>query len=138
MTPCLVAEGASKLIEFLKQAFGAEERFKMARPDGGIMHAEIKIGDSILMLGEATDQWKPITGAIYLYVNNADAVYKRALQAGATSIMEPMDQFYGDRHGGVKDPAGNIWWIATHKEDVPPEELKKRAEAFMKRQEQRR
>jgi PhnB protein len=138
MTPCLVAEGASKLIEFLKQAFGAEERFKMARPDGGIMHAEIKIGDSILMLGEATDQWKPITGAIYLYVNNADAVYKRALQAGATSIMEPMDQFYGDRHGGVKDPAGNIWWIATHKEDVPPEELKKRAEAFMKQQEQRR
>jgi len=71
-------------------------------------------------------------------VNNADAVYKRALQAGATSIMEPMDQFYGDRHGGVKDPAGNIWWIATHKEDVPPEELKKRAEAFMKQQEQRR
>jgi uncharacterized glyoxalase superfamily protein PhnB len=134
MTPCLVAEGAAKLIEFMKQAFDAKERFKMARPDGGIMHAEIEIGDSIVMLGEATEQWKPITGAIYLYVNDADAVYKRALQAGATSIMEPTDQFYGDRHGGVKDPAGNLWWIATHKEDVSPEELKKRAEAYMKQQ----
>jgi PhnB protein len=70
-------------------------------------------------------------------VNDADAVYERALQAGATSIMEPMDQFYGDRHGGVKDPAGNIWWIATHKEDVPPDEMKKRAEAFMKQQDRR-
>lgn len=137
MTPCLVAEGASKLIDFLKKAFEAEEIFCMARPDGGIMHAEIKIGDSMVMLGDATEQWKPITGAIYLYVNDADAVYKRALQAGATSIMEPVDQFYGDRHGGVKDPAGNIWWIATHKEDVPPDELKKRAEAFMTQQAQK-
>jgi PhnB protein len=137
MTPCLVAEGAAKLIDFLKRAFGAEERFKMARPDGGIMHAEIKIGDSMVMLDDATEQWRPITGAIYLYVDDADAVYKRALQAGASSIMAPVDQFYGDRHGGVKDPAGNIWWIATHKEDVPPDELKKRAAAFMKQQEQR-
>lgn len=137
MTPCLVAEGASKLIDFLKKAFEAEEIFRMARPDGGIMHAEIKIGDSMVMLGDATEQWKPITGAIYLYVNDADAVYKRALQAGATSIVEPVDQFYGDRHGGVKDPAGNIWWIATHKEDVPPDELKKRAEAFMTQQAQK-
>lgn len=79
MTPCLVAEGASKLIDFLKKAFEAEEIFRMARPDGGIMHAEIKIGDSMVMLGDATEQWKPITGAIYLYVNDADAVYKRAL-----------------------------------------------------------
>lgn len=137
MTPCLVAEGASKLIDFLKKAFEAEEIFRMARPDGGIMHAEIKIGDSMVMLGDATEQWKPITGAIYLYVNDADAIYKRALQAGATSIMEPVDQFYSDRHGGVKDPAGNIWWIATHKEDVPPDELKKRAEAFMTQQAQK-
>ena len=137
MTPCLVAEGASKVIDFLKKAFEAEEIFRMARPDGGVMHAEIKIGDSMVMLGDATEQWKPITGAIYLYVNDADAVYKRALQAGATSIMEPTDQFYGDRHGGVKDPAGNIWWIATHQEDVPPDELKKRAEAFMTQQAQK-
>jgi PhnB protein len=106
MTPCLVVEGAAKFIDFLKKAFDAEEIFRMARPDGGVMHAEIKIGDSMVMLGDATEQWRPITGAIYLYVNDADAVYKRSLQAGATSIMEPTNQFYGDRHGGVKDPAG--------------------------------
>jgi PhnB protein len=69
---------------------------------------------------------------IYLYVNDADAVYKRALQAGATSQMAPANQFYGDRHGGVMDPVGNLWWIATHVEDVPPEEVARRAEAFMK------
>jgi PhnB protein len=120
MTPCLVVEGAAKLVDFLKKAFDAEEIFRMARPDGGIMHAKIKIGDSMVMLGDATEQWRPITGAIYLYVNDADAVYKKALQAGSTSIMEPVDQFYGDRHGGVKDPAGNIWWIATHRKTSRP------------------
>jgi PhnB protein len=72
----------------------------------------------------------------YLYVSEADAVYKRALQAGATSLMEPINQFYGDRHGGVKDPAGNVWWIATRREDVPPDELGRLAEAFMKQQSQ--
>src|SRR5918996_1347556 len=105
-------------------------------PDGTIMHAEVKIGDSTLMMGEASDKWKPMPASIYLYVNDADLVYKRALQAGATSLMPPADQFYGDRHGSVKDPAGNIWWIATHKEDVSPEQLKERAEAFMKQQSQ--
>jgi PhnB protein len=137
ITPYLVVEGAAKLIDFLKQAFDAQETFRMPMPDGSIMHAEIKIGDSMVMMGEASEKWKPMPCAIYLYVNDADAVYKRALKAGATSTMEPADQFYGDRHGGVKDPAGNTWWIATHKEDVSPEELKKRAEAFMKQQAQR-
>lgn len=132
VTPCLVAEGAGRLIDFLKQAFGAEERFRMARPDGGVMHAEVKIGDSMVMLGDANAEWKAVPGVLYLYVEDADAVYQRALDAGATSIMAPVDQFYGDRHGGVKDFAGNLWWIATHKEDVPPDELRRRAEAFMK------
>jgi uncharacterized glyoxalase superfamily protein PhnB len=136
MTPCLVVDGAAKLIDFLKKAFEAQEIFRMPRPDGGIMHAEVKIGDSMLMIGDATEQWKPMTGVIYLYVSDADAVYKRALQAGATSLMEPINQFYGDRHGGVKDPAGNVWWIATRREDVPPDELGRRAEAFMKQQAQ--
>jgi PhnB protein len=136
ITPCLVVDGAVKLIDFLKQAFEAQEIFRMPRPDGGIMHAEVKIGDSMLMLGDATDQWKPMPCAIYLYVKDADAVYKRALQAGAASLMEPIDQFYGDRHGGIKDPAGNTWWIATHQEDVAPDELARRAEAFMKQQAQ--
>jgi PhnB protein len=136
VTPYLVVQGAAKLIDFLKQAFDAQETFRMPMPDGTIMHAEVKIGDSMMMMGEASEQWKPMPAALYLYVTDADAVYKRALQAGATSIMEPADQFYGDRHGGVKDPSGNMWWIATHKEDVAPEELKKRAEAFMKQKAQ--
>jgi uncharacterized glyoxalase superfamily protein PhnB len=132
ITPFLVVKDAAKLIDFLRQAFDAQETFRMPMPDGTIMHAEVKIGDSTLMMGEASEQHKPMLGALYLYVNDADAVYKRALQAGATSLMEPADQFYGDRQASVKDPAGNTWWIATHKEDVSPEELKKRAEAFMK------
>jgi uncharacterized glyoxalase superfamily protein PhnB len=84
------------------------------------------------MMTDAGGERKPMPSGIYLYVNDTDAVYKRALQAGATSLMEPADQFYGDRSAGVQDPCGNQWWIATHKEDVPPEELKKRAEAAMR------
>jgi uncharacterized glyoxalase superfamily protein PhnB len=134
ITPYLVATGASKLVDFLKQAFDAQEIFRMPAPDGSIMHAEIKIGDAMVMLGEASEQWKPMPCALCLYVQDADAVYRRALQAGATSLMEPTDQFYGDRQGGVKDPSGNTWWIATHKEDVSPEELKRRSEEHMKKQ----
>ncbi|HXH10729.1 MAG TPA: VOC family protein [Alphaproteobacteria bacterium] len=132
VTPFLVVQGASTLIDFLKQAFDATEVFRMADPDGAVMHAEVKIGDSIIMMGEASGEHKPMPVGMYLYVNDVDAVYKRALQAGATSQMEPANQFWGDRQGGVKDPAGNLWWIATHIEDVPPEELSRRAEAFMK------
>lgn len=131
VTPALVVQGASRLIDFLKQAFEAQELFRMAYPDGTIMHAEVKIGDSIVMMGEARGEPKPMPCSLHLYVNDADAVYKRALQAGATSTMEPADQFYGDRSAGVRDPSGNQWFIGTHKEDVPPEELKKRAEALM-------
>lgn len=134
VTPYLVVPGVAKLIDFLKRAFEAKEIHRTTRPDGTIMHAEVRIGDSMVMMGEARGEWKPMPGAIYLYVNDTDATYKRALRAGATSVMEPADQFYGDRNAGVKDPVGNHWWIATHKEDVPPEELAKRAEAFMKQQ----
>jgi PhnB protein len=132
VTPYLVVPGVAKLIDFLKQAFGATELFRMPRPNGTIMHAEVKIGDSIVMMGEPMGGHQPMPGSLYLYVEDADAVYKRALQAGATSTMEPADQFYGDRSAGVKDPVGNHWWIATHKEDVSPDELARRAEAFMK------
>ena len=132
VTPYLVVQGAAKLIEFLKKAFGAEEVFPpMKGPDGAIMHAELRIGDSIVMMGDAGSggQFPPTLSMIHLYVNDADAFYKRALQAGATSVREPADQFYGDRSGGVKDLCGNFWWIATHKEDVSPEELARRAAA---------
>lgn len=129
----LVVDGADKFIDFLKQAFGAEEIERLSRPDGKIAHAEVRIGDSIIMLGEAGgDEWKPTSAAIYLYVNDADATYKSALEAGAVSLMEPVDQFYGDRNANVKDPFGNLWFIATHVEDVSPEELTKRAAAAMK------
>ena len=132
VTPYLTVQGAAKLIDFLKQAFEAQEIERLTRPDGAIGHAEVKIGDSIVMMGEAGGEWTPMPGAMYLYVNDVDATYKRALQAGAVSTMEPMDQFYGDRSAGVKDPSGNQWWIATHKEDLSPEELAKRAQAAMK------
>jgi len=129
VTPYLIVEGAARLIDFLTSAFGAKEIERMSRPDGKIAHAEVKIGDSVIMMGDAGGQWKPMPGSVYLYVKDTDAAYKRALQAGATSLMEPADQFYGDRNAGVRDPLGDIWWIATHKEDVSPEEIMKRAAA---------
>jgi uncharacterized glyoxalase superfamily protein PhnB len=98
------------------------------------MHADFKIGDSHVMIGEASDQHPAMPAMIHLYVPNVDAVYQRAVSAGGTSMMEPKDQFYGDRGGSVKDPSGNHWYIATHIEDVPMAELKKRAEAMYKSQ----
>lgn len=132
VTPYMMVEGANKLIDFLKGAFGAQEIHRMSNPDSSIGHATMRIGDSMVMLSDARDQWKPMPTAIYLYVNDTDATYKQALQAGGTSVMEPADQFYGDRTAGVKDPTGNFWWIGTHKEDLSPEELRKRSEAYMK------
>ena len=132
VTPYLVVENAKQLIEFLEQAFGAEVTERMARADGSIGHAEVRIGDSVIMLSDARDQWKPLQSAVYLYVPDTDVVYRRALEAGATSVMEPADQFYGDRNAGVQDPAGNFWWIGTHQEDVSREELERRALAHMK------
>jgi uncharacterized glyoxalase superfamily protein PhnB len=134
VTPYLVVQGVPKLLDFLKQAFGAHEIMRMPRPDGTIMHAEVRIGDSAVMMGEAMGDHKPRPSCLYLYVEDADATYRRALQAGATSTMEPADQFYGDRNAGVADPVGNEWWIATHIEDVPPDELARRAEAYMQQQ----
>jgi uncharacterized glyoxalase superfamily protein PhnB len=130
VTPYLVVPGVATLIDFLRQAFDAQPLFSpLMRSDGSIGHAEVKIGDSIIMLGEPMGDMQPMPASIHLYVQETDAVYQRALQAGATSLTEPADQFYGDRSAGVKDPAGNQWWIATHKEDVPPEEMIKRAKA---------
>lgn len=131
VTPYLVVQDAAKLIDFLKDAFGGEERERLPRPDGGVGHAEVKIGDSIVMMGDASPEFGPMPTMIYLYVNDADAVYNRAVRAGAASLEEPSDQFYGDRRAGVKDQFGNLWYIATHTEDVPPEEMGRRAQAAM-------
>jgi PhnB protein len=133
VTPYLVVRGATKTIEFARKAFGAEMvEEPVKRPDGTIMHAQFRIGDSIVMISDATEQHPPMQSMLYLYVPNVDAVYQRAVAAGGTSLMEPMDQFYGDRSGGVKDPSGNQWFIGTHKEDVSSQDLKKRAEAHHK------
>ena len=111
VTPYLHPERGAQFVEFLKQAFGAEEKLRVNTPDGRIMHAEMTIGDSVVELGEAT----PMPVALHMYVPDADAVYERALAAGATSLYPMTDQPYGDREGSVKDPSGNNWCIATHK-----------------------
>ena len=134
VTPYVVAGGADKLIGFLKNVFGAEESMRLERPDGKIGHAEVRIGDSVIMIGEACDGHKASSATLHVYVEDADAVYNRALKAGGTSVMEPTDMFYGDRYGAVKDHSGNTWGIATHVENVPPKELKSRAAAFMAQQ----
>jgi PhnB protein len=98
------------------------------------MHAELKIGDSRVMIADESERAKATSSTLYLYLANVDDVYRQAVKAGGQTIMEPMDMFYGDRCGGVKDPSDNSWMIATHKEDVAPQELAKRAEAFCKQQ----
>jgi PhnB protein len=129
--PYLMVKGARRLLEFIKKTFDATEIENMPGPDGTIMHAEVRIGDSTIMLSDAQRQFQPTTAALYVYVPDVDATYKKALAEGASSAMEPADQFYGDRHGGVKDEFGNFWWIATHIEDVPREEMARRAEQYM-------
>lgn len=133
ITPYMMVDGGKKLLEFLKNAFRAEVLSQTESPEGKIMNAEVRIGDSMLMLADSAMPFAPMPSSIYLYVIDTDDTYRRALDAGATSVMEPGDQFYGDRNAGVKDPVGNYWWIATHVEDVPPEEMERRAKEHMKK-----
>jgi PhnB protein len=139
VTPYLTVDDAAGAIEYYKSAFGAEERVRMDAPDGKIAHAELEIGDSLVMLSDAFPQSstrspKELGGTsagIFLYVEDVDAVVQRAVDAGATVKMEVEDQFWGDRFGTIEDPFGHIWSIATHVEDVPPEEMEERAKAAM-------
>lgn len=133
VTPYITIQNVAKLIEFVTRVFGAEEREKVTRPDGSIMHAEVRIGDSVIMMGEPQGGVQSMPCSLYVYVRDTDAAYRRALDAGAASMMEPADQFYGDRNSGVMDPLGNVWWIGTHQEDVAPDELARRAQAFTQR-----
>ena len=130
VTPHLTVPGVANLIDFLKHAFDATEIDRFAGPDGSVMHAQVRIGDSIVMMGDPPPQFGPKPCNLYLYVENVDEVYQRALDAGATSVRPVENQFYGDRSGGVQDPCGNQWWIATHVEDVTPEELQRRMAAL--------
>lgn len=127
VTPYLLVERADALLDFTRRAFDAEERTRMDRPDGTVGHAEIVIGDSVVMVGEAGGDWPAMPASLHVYVEDCDATYARALEAGGTSVQEPADQFYGDRSSGVRDPVGNVWWIVTHVEDVPEEEMARRA-----------
>jgi PhnB protein len=125
-TPSLTVYGAKNLLAFLKEVFGATERMLMKGPNDSIAHAEVEIGDSLIMIGDAGPEFPPRGGAIYVYTEDVDATYERALRAGAKSIREPANQFYGDRSASVEDPFGIHWGIATHIEDVPPEEMEER------------
>ena len=130
VTPHLIVRGGAELIDFMKKAFGAveKERFPSSGP---IMHAEVKIGDSMVMLSDAMGEVEPRPMVLFLYVEDSDAVYRRALQAGGTTVMELKDQFWGDRAGAVQDAFGNVWWIGTHVEDVSMEELQRRLQETM-------
>jgi len=131
VTPFLNVDGANEALAFYKKAFGAEERFRMPGPDGKIMHSEIKIGDSLVMVSDAMMN-PPTQSSIHLYVPDADAIWARALAAGAKVEQPLVDQFWGDRWGVLSDKWGNRWGVATHKEDVSPEEMQKRGEEAMK------
>jgi PhnB protein len=132
--PYLVVPDADKELAFVKEVFGAKEIRVSRDPSGRIMHAQVKIGDSMVMMAQANEHFAALTAAIYIYLPDVDAAHKRALASGAASMMEPADQFYGDRNSGVKDSNGVQWWIAAHIEDVSEEELNRRAaEVFKKR-----
>jgi PhnB protein len=132
ITPYLVVEGAARLLDFVQKAFDAEVVVRMDGPDGKIHHAEVKIGGSVVELADAGEHWSAMPAGVHLYVKDIDATYRRALDAGAVSKLAPADQFYGERSASVKDPLGNIWHIATHTEDVSPEEMKRRVAAMGK------
>jgi uncharacterized glyoxalase superfamily protein PhnB len=142
VTPSLVVAGAARAIDFYKKALGAEEIMRYPGPDGKIMHAEIRIGDSVVMLmDEMPEQGgrgpKSLGGTpvgFFVYGDNVDAAWKRAVDAGAKVIMPLADQFWGDRTGCLEDPFGHKWWLAQHIQDLTPEELQKNAESFFSRQ----
>ena len=134
VTPYITVEDAGEVIEFLKKAFDAQETFTMRDEHGKVRHAEVKVGTSMVMLGSSHDQGKARPANFYIYVEDVDAVYKKAVAAGGKSLNEPQTQFYGDRHGAVTDSQGNTWWIATHVEDVPADELDRRAQEWAAKQ----
>jgi len=135
-TPHLIVRNAAQAIEFYKKAFGAKEVMRMATPDGKVGHAELKIGDSVIFLADESPQMATkspqtlggCTGGVMLYVDDVDTTYQRALDAGGKSFMPVADMFWGDRYGSLVDPFGHAWSVATHKEDVAPGEMEKRAQ----------
>ena len=132
ITPYLIVEDAAGLIDFLVNAFGAVERFRIPMPEGGIGHAEVEIGGAALMLSDSNPEFPPTRASVHLYVTDVDAVHASAISAGAgaASAAPPEDMFYGDRLARITDPYNNHWSIATHTEDVTPDELAQRLAAL--------
>lgn len=145
VTPGLALRNAAEAIEFYKKAFGAKEKFRMPTPDGKIMHADIVIGDSHIMLGEEKPEMNHLSPQslngtpvnFYVYVKDVDKAFDQAVKAGATVVMPVMDAFWGDRHGMLKDPFGHSWGLATHKRNLSEKEIKKGAEEFFAQQAQK-
>jgi len=140
VTPYLTVNDGARALDLYKRAFGARETERMAGPGGKVMHAEFRIGDSVVMLSDefpgrstckAPTSLGGTTGSLFLYVPDVDAAFKRAVDAGCTGLMPPTDMFWGDRFGKLRDPFGNEWGMATHKEDVPPKQMAERAKAAM-------
>jgi PhnB protein len=138
VTPYLAIKNGADALEFYKKAFGATEVYKLMLPDGRLGHAEIRLGDSVIMLADEFPEFggkspqtlggSPVS--IHLYVEDVDAFFARAVAAGASERKPVTDQFYGDRSGELEDPFGHLWWVATHKEDVPPDEMQRRVQTL--------
>jgi uncharacterized glyoxalase superfamily protein PhnB len=126
VTPWIISSDTAKLMDYVKEAFGAEEIVRLVGEDGGIGHAEVRIGNAVVMMFDAKPDWPPAPGFLRLYVQDADAVHRQAVAAGGTSVTEVTHLFFGDRVGRVRDPLGNLWWIQSRIEDVSPEQLQQR------------
>ena len=139
ITPSLTVKDGAKAIDFYKKAFGAQERMRIPGPDGRLMHAELLVGDSIVMLADEMPEMGckapasvgSVSSSLYVYVPDVDAAFKRAVEAGAKALMPPADMFWGDRFGTVEDPSGHRWGLATHKEDPSPAEMERRQKEFL-------
>jgi PhnB protein len=138
VTPYLVVKRGARAIDFYKEVFGASERMRMNGPNGTVGHAELEVGDSVVMLADEFPDMgfrspQSVGGtpvSLVLYVEDVDSCFDRAVAAGAKALRPVEDQFYGDRSGTLEDPFGHVWTVSTHKEDVPPDELRRRAEAL--------
>jgi uncharacterized glyoxalase superfamily protein PhnB len=128
VTPCIICDNAREVITFLRDGLGGTVKEVIDGPDGGVMHSEVLVGDSMVMVGSASAKYPPMPAMLYLYVDDVDAAHARAVEAGGVSYQEPADQLYGDRTAGVTDPGGNKWHLAVHVEDVSNEEIARRYE----------
>lgn len=131
VTPFLIVNDARGLIEFMQKAFDGQVTAMVKTDNGKIMHSTVQIGDSLVMIADVMNGAQPMPAMLYLYVDDVDEMYRKAVNANGTSLREPVDEFYGDRSAGVKDEWNNQWWLATHIEDVSDKEMERRREEFL-------